>query len=199
MVFIDSFWYPSLCMKQTLSRFSSIGFGFCFSCGTHRPCLYFNRWNSGSLVSTLSVPFSESERKRKRQGGLFSGPWIPGMLPTLRERDNISQGLCEKVSLVQISPSPFPQLHHPEHLFLNVFKLNAIGASCEPQVQGRGCNSAHWFHSQWPPCNISRKVLLHGASSKSLCVEEPLRAWICRWIPRGRQGVIHSTDRSLLH
>lgn len=38
----------------------------------------------------------------------------------------------------------------------------------EPQVHGRGCNSAHWFHSQRPPCNISGKVFLYGAPSKRL-------------------------------
>lgn len=45
--------------------------------------------------------------------------------------------------------------------------VSRVGAgSCEPQVHGRGCSSAHWFHSQRPPCNISRKVFLYGASSK---------------------------------
>lgn len=48
------------------------------------------------------------------------------------------------------------------------YKCICMCVVLEPQVHSRGCNSVHWFHSQRPPCNISRKVFLCGASSKRL-------------------------------
>ena len=61
---------------------------------------YANMWTGRTVASSLPLLVCLfSERKRMRKGGLFSGPWAPGMLPYTGRETTFFKGSVKKLAL----------------------------------------------------------------------------------------------------